>query len=179
MRTRTVVHGTTAVLMALLMGVVAQGSIARRLSLEELSGYASNIVVGQCVARECAWNADHSQIVTVARYQVAEDLKGSLADTVDVESLGGEVDGVGMYVPGMPSFDIGRHDVLFLQKRPNAPFEVVGLGQGQFRISFPAKTSAPVVDQTIEGIQLIGPGDGRLARQSYSQFVRLLRQMVR
>jgi hypothetical protein len=148
------------------------------MTLDQLVEHSTNIIVGRCAATESVWNSDRTQIVTVAHYDVAEDLQGELTGSVDVEALGGEVGEVGMYVPGMPSFSPGHDDVLFLAARSDGRFEVVGMAQGQFRISFPSASAAPVVDCPLEGLELQGSPDGRLERQNLSRFVRTIRDAV-
>jgi hypothetical protein len=156
-------------------GGIGSASVARRMTLEELVAGATNVVVGRCIGFESAWTDDRSRIVTTARYAVAQDLVGEAAGEVMVETLGGEVDGVGMYVAGMPTFETGRDEVLFLRARGDEPFAVVGMAQGQFRIGFPTATAAPIVERRFEGLELVGPDDSRLASQSLSRFLRTIR----
>ncbi len=174
---RVNVQAVTLLLACLAAVVPAGASVARRLTLEDLADHATNIVVGHCAGVESRWNDDHTQIVTVARYDVADDLKGELRGSVEVESLGGEVGDIGMYVPGMPAFVSGADEVLFLSPGKGT-FEVVGMAQGQFRISFPAASTSPIVRRPLSGLELLGADDARLSDGSLSSFIRVIRNVV-
>lgn len=163
------------ILVVITNGGIGSASIARRLGLEELVAASTNVVVGRCVGVESAWTADRSRIVTTARFAVAQDLVGDAAGEVLVETLGGEVGGMGMYVAGMATFEVGRDEVLFLTSRGGEPFAVVGMAQGQFRIQFPTSTAHPIVERRFEGLELVGADDTRLANQSLSHFLRMVR----
>lgn len=154
--------------------VPARAALARSLRLEELVSHSTNVVVGHCTSAEARWNDDHTQIVTVARYDVADDLKGDLRGSVDVVTLGGEVGDVGMYVSGMPTFSAGDDSVLFLTAG-DAGYEVVGMSQGKFKVAFATPSSSPVVVRPLGGLELVGDDDERLDVGSLSTFVRTVR----
>ncbi len=156
-----------------------QASAARSMTLEDLVDHSTNIVTGRCVATTTEWNADRTKIVTVARYAIAEDIKGDVVGEIEVETLGGEIGEIGMYVPGMPTFQTGSDDVLFLTNQRTGTFEIVGMSQGKFRISFETVSAPPIVERSLEGMQLVGPRDSRLERQRLSAFVRAVRLALR
>lgn len=156
-----------------------EASVARSMTLEDLVDHSTNIVTGRCLSTTTEWNADWTKIVTVARYAIAEDLKGDAAGEIEVETLGGEIGEIGMYVPGMPTFQTGSDDVLFLTNRGTGAFEIVGMSQGKFQISFDTVSAPPIVERSLEGMQLVGPRDPRLERQRLSAFVRAVRLAVR
>jgi hypothetical protein len=153
--------GITAVFLLLVLPLTTPASVARSLTPNDLVAHSAVILVGRCEESRSGWNASRTQIVTRARYTVAQTVKGSAAMEVTVESLGGIVDGVGMYVPGMPSFDPGADEVLFLVPSGSGRFRVAGMAQGKFRITM--TSSRTVVSRDLQGLELLGAPDRRLA----------------
>lgn len=176
---RTFVRPVALILFFLTALTPALASVARSLTLEELAERSTNVVVGHCAGLESMWSADGTRIVTVARFELAEDIKGGLVGQIEVEALGGEVGETGMYVPGTPTFEIGADEVLFVAGREDGRFEVVGMAQGQFRIAFTGPSMAPVVERRLEGLELLGSSDPRLRRGSLSDFVQAVREVVK
>jgi hypothetical protein len=167
-----------AAVLMLLVPAVCPASIARRMSLSELTGLSTVIAIGRCEEARSHWNPTHTQIVTRARYAVANTVKGTLPAEITVETLGGVVDGVGMYVPGVPSFHPGADEVLFLVRSGTGSYRVVGMAQGQFRISI--VDSRTIVSRELRGLELLGAPDRRLADgKALSSLMREVRSALR
>lgn len=147
-------------------------SVAKRLSLDRLVSASDVIVIGQCTALDSHYTADGQQIVTVATYSIAQTLKGAPTDRVSVVLLGGIVGDRGMMVEGGPRPDFGQNDLLFLTRTASNQLEVVGLGQGQFRIVFPEGAAYPRVARMTIGLELTGIADPRLEQTSLARLVR-------
>lgn len=125
---------------ALLLGGVllsgptsARASVVLALDLDDLVGQSDEIVVAEVLGQAASWSG--RRIVTDVRLRVEETLHGrsSVASTIVVRRLGGNVGDVGMRVEGEPSFSVGERVLLFL-RRTSAGLRVVGMSQGAMRL---------------------------------------------
>ena len=155
----------------------ALASVSRRVSLAELVDRSTSIVVATCSSVHSRWTPDRSQIETVALYNVVETLKGPSRQRLTVVTLGGVVDGVGMYVSGMPAFVQDRRELLFLTASDASSMKVVGMAQGQFHISPDAHGSA-LVTRSLNDTHLIGPKDQALETQQLDALSTMIRRRL-
>lgn len=155
----------------------AQASTSRRLTLVQLVGASSTIVVATCRSTVAQWTPDRTQIETVATYDVIETLKGSTVQSFTVVSLGGEVDGIGMHVSGMPAFERGRRELLFLTRSKSAAMKVVGMAQGQFEITIDS-TGASLIGRRTNGTALLGPVDPALNTRRLDSLTSSVRRQI-
>jgi hypothetical protein len=170
--------GLFSLLAALLAPGACPASVARRLTLSELVEVSTVIAIGRCEETRAQWNPARTQIVTRARYTVASAIKGSPSSEITVETLGGVADGVGMFVPGVPSFHAGADEILFLVRSGAGPYRVAGMAQGQFRISIAGART--IVSRDLRGLELLGAPDRRLADgQSLATLLREVRVELR
>jgi hypothetical protein len=169
----------SVVIVLALASVPARASVARRLALDELSLASDAIVVGRCQSVQSHWNDAHTQIVTEAVYTTLGVEKGQVGRQFSVVALGGVAGDIGMVIIGMPTFSVGREEVLFLSASPTGAWRCVGMSQGQFIVQTTAAGERRVVGRDLNGLELIGDGDTRLAPQSFSAFVRSIRRLVR
>ena len=104
------------------------------LELNELTAQADQIAVGTVISKR-AIRLEKS-IVTVSRIRIDEPVKGSasVGDIVEVRTLGGVVDGIGMKVEGEPSFAVGERTVFFVRQDIRASLRPVGMAQGVMHI---------------------------------------------
>ncbi len=133
---------TLAALLALAATVPAQATVVEALTLQQMCDDAHSVLHGTCASVRTEWTSDHAYVVTTYELRVTEWLKGGDgATTTYVTHLGGEKDGVGTGVSGMPRYAEGEEVVLFL----NQPHEAtgccmpLGLGQGAFHVKDSAK----------------------------------------
>jgi hypothetical protein len=89
---------------------------------------------------------------------VEEYLKGSGPSTVTIRTLGGQVGDQVMHVEGVPRFQPGRREALFLQSfAPEAnTFGVHEWEQGRFRIVQNPETGQDMVERSLSGTRLVG-----------------------
>lgn len=124
----------------LTMALVALGSThylattVERFSLDELSLRSQTIIQGVVRGSRSFWSPDRKLILTATTLEVTESLKGQTARTVEVTTVGGQVDDTVLHVSGMPSFTAGENVVVFME-RSGAFTTVFGLGQGKFTVS--------------------------------------------
>jgi hypothetical protein len=112
----------------------ALASVLQALSLEDLTRKADLIVVGVGGETQARHSADGRLIVTDVNVDVQDVLKGSVkkGDGVVVTVLGGNLDGLGLRVPGEASIPQGKPALLFLYRNGAAgnDLRVVGMAQG-------------------------------------------------
>jgi hypothetical protein len=106
------------------------------LTFDEVLAGADEVFIGQVVDQRSVWEESRSGrlIVTLVTFRIERTLKGAPRIQAMLEFVGGTIGEDTMRVAGVPRFQIGDRDVLFLSGvvRPVSP--VVGLMQGRFRI---------------------------------------------
>jgi hypothetical protein len=127
------------VLAAVWVGALAAISPARAttmvsMSMEQLTQASSDIVQARVVNQVCAWNATHTQIVTITSLAVSQSLKGNASSTIQVQQLGGTVDHVTQSIMGDVSFRPQSEYVLFLEAAGDSTYHVVGMSQGAYPV---------------------------------------------
>ena len=114
-----------------------------RLSIEELTNRADDVLIGEVTKIESRWSLDHKEINTFVTLHKPSHLKavgGDAADTIVIVP-GGTVDGMTSEAIGAPTFTVGEQVALFTitmaPARPQ-PIEatqwVLGLSQGKWNI---------------------------------------------
>lgn len=124
-------------LVALAVAVPAQATVVEALTLQQMCDQSHSAFHGTCASVRTEWTSDHAYVVTIYEFRVTEWLKGGDgAATTFVTHLGGEKDGVGTGVSGMPRYAEGEEVVLFLNQSHEATgcCMPLGLGQGAFHV---------------------------------------------
>lgn len=105
--------------------------------LDQLVARADTIFRGVATAKQAAWKGGGAQrhIVTRITFRVDETLKGAAQPEQTLEFFGGEIDGQGMGVAGMPTFAPGDEAFLFVEGNGAQICPLVGADQGGFRIT--------------------------------------------
>jgi len=113
-----------------------------RLSLEQLTQAATEVVRARVVRQESHWNEDHTRIATVTTLAVDQTLKGHPPATIEVEQPGGTVGNIHVRVAGTVLFRPQADYVIFLEPSAVTPsrFRVVGMAQGAYRVYRDATT---------------------------------------
>jgi hypothetical protein len=126
-------------------------------TFEELVDRANTIFVGETVSRRSQRleNRDGPLIVTLVTFNVVETLKGAPGLQMTLEFMGGTVDDVTLVVSGMPQFNVGDKDVVFVGNATNAVSPLVGFAHGRFRISKDDRTGRESV-RTYDGRNFAG-----------------------
>jgi hypothetical protein len=110
-----------------------QSATLERLSLPDMITKASAIVRGTVLDSYSAFSGP--VIYTHYHIQVTEQLKGSVAGTVDVAVPGGIAKGVLQNYAGAPEFSNGEDYVFFLWASKSGMNLILGLTQGLFSVS--------------------------------------------
>ena len=147
-----------------------QATTVKRLDFDGLVATAHTIVVGTVETSQTYWGPEKRLILTRHTIQVEETLKGARTSTVDVTTIGGTLDGITLYVAGMPGFVEREDTVVFLE----GPYwTLVGLGQGKFSID------GGIVSNDISNLEFIGNQTGTRLEMSLDLFRDEIRRRVR
>jgi len=99
-----------------------------------------------------------STIYTDTRFQVLETWKGASATEVVVSEPGGAVGVATQRYPGVPQFNPGDEQVLFLWTGPSGRTQVMCLTQGIFQVN--GSGAAATVRQERSSSVVLAPGGG-------------------
>ena len=143
-------------------------------TFEQLVDGAREIFVGRTVSRLSRWvdTRDGRAIVTVVTFRIEESLKGGLMTETSLEFLGGMVGDTRLVVAGVPEFNVGDHDVIFVGNR-QAVSPVTALGYGRFRV-VPDPTRMADEVRFFDGAPLVATSSVGRARQASLKAVQSL-----
>ena len=122
---------------------IAMATLMRTMELTELTASADQIVVGEVVAQESAWDSQHRTIYTTIEIGIQESWKGATPGDgrIRIRQLGGTVGDIEMTIHGMARFEPGERALLFLHQT-----QVVGWSQGKRRVHWDATASQWMAD---------------------------------
>ena len=107
-------------------------------------------------------------IKTFVTFAVLKSLKGNPGATITVPFLGGELDGQGLRVEGMPRFTVGQTEILFFSELTGARFSpLVGLMHGRYRVLTDAASARRYVARN-DGTPLESENDVQLPQSQSS-----------
>jgi hypothetical protein len=115
---------------------VAEATVARRMTLAQMSAQSDLILRGTVVDQTSFWSPDKRYVVTHTTVRIGNKLKGRApggADTVVVRQIGGEVDGVRMEIAGNARLSKTEEVVLFLKTDTRYGY-VQGMAQGKYTV---------------------------------------------
>jgi hypothetical protein len=144
----------------------AHAAVALLVSMDELVGASTYVVVAQAGERTSVWEdlPGGRRIVTYTRFKVERAVVGSPGSEVMVRTLGGVVGTVGQAVSGEAKIASGERSLLFLAKSGGA-LVVTGLAQGHFPIAVDAKGNERLKASPDAGTLLPRPGPVIAARE--------------
>lgn len=149
-----------------LAGTPALATSTKLLSLDHLIKQSSTVVAADVTAKEAVWRGRF--LKTKVMLKIADCIKGSCEqEEVEVETWGGERDGITMRVDGSTQFNVGEKVVVFLRplKGPgggdSGMLHTVGMAQGKF---VPAFGQQGMLTRDEAGMRMVGalaaPGGG-------------------
>jgi len=155
----------------LLPAAFAAAATVIELGERELVARAQAIVIGEVIGASSRYRGDY--IVTDFTVRLERTaLKGDLAggQIMTLTELGGEVDGLGMQVSGVPQYRIGERVAVFADARSDGSYRTLGLWQGKFRIAG-AEVVGELEAQSEElGSELTGDASVMLASDGAARF---------
>lgn len=118
------------------LGFVATATTVIPPTFDELVSRAQVIFEGEVTALQSQWIGQGSEhrIVTFVTFKVDDALKGNPGATYSIRMLGGTVAGQTMEVTDAPKFEVGDHDVLFVENNGSQFIPLVGIQHGRFRV---------------------------------------------
>ncbi|MBN2493149.1 MAG: hypothetical protein JXR96_01055 [Deltaproteobacteria bacterium] len=148
----------TSWLAVALLGSVALGSVAVRLSFEQLVQQSDRVVVARVQKCESAWGPEHRLIHTTCSFDVEQEVAGAGAKRFQIVQPGGAVGRLAQRTHGYPTFREGQAGLLLFLHRSEHGFRVVGLSQGVFFLHRDAGRQLAI--QRLEGLDFL-KDDGR------------------
>jgi hypothetical protein len=115
----------------------AQASVARALSLVDLSRQSERVLVGTALQASSRWESvgGRKRIVTYTRVRVDELVAGEAGDSeILVRTLGGKVGKIGQVVHGEALLLLNEAALLFIGYAPDGVIGVAGMSQGHYPI---------------------------------------------
>lgn len=149
-----------ALAVLLLLHAVASATVVLRTDVEDLTDLCHRAVLARVESQAVETEADSGRIWTTWRVRVEESWLGGLdgggaADRIVVSVPGGAAGGVTQDYEGGARLDVGGRSVLFLWKRPDGRYLVVGEAQGAFRVRRDDAAGIDVCENDIEGLALV------------------------
>lgn len=115
-----------------------EATVMLPMSIEDLSKESLAVVRARVLDQTARWGEGKKRIYTHTRLEVIDPIhrSASIPAVIEVRTLGGEVDGLGMKVSGEARFTPGEQVVVFLGADRDSPalYRVVGMSQGKFRV---------------------------------------------
>ncbi len=140
----------------------------------ELVAEAQLIVRARIDAVRAAW-VDTPQGRVIKTYVTAttlKPLKGSVPTTLTLQLLGGELDGHGLRVAGMPQFQPGQEEYLFVNGNGARFCPLVGMMHGRYRVLTDAATAREYVARD-DRLPLVSEHDVQLPQPATGPVLRL------
>jgi hypothetical protein len=137
----------------------AQATVAKGLSLTELTLASHAAAVGSAAERECRWEVVGGQkrIVTYTRLAVTRRVFGLEQNVteVTVRTLGGRIGDLGQIVHGEARLQRDKPALVFLRSVGDTGYRVTAMAQGHFPLAADA-TGVLRVQSRIRGARLLG-----------------------
>ena len=138
---------------SLLLAPRADATVALAATFDEKVEGAQAIVLGKVVRQETRFDDDKRLILTYTTFQVEKTLKGAAPAEVTVVTPGGRVGDVQQTTVGVPDFQQGQENVVFLKNTRRGP-TVLYFDQGAYdvvhergeRLVRPVATEAVQID---------------------------------
>jgi hypothetical protein len=106
-------------------------ALMAKMSVEDLTGEADVITIGEIKEVESRWNLWRTEVYTYSTVSVEKYIKGTGSETLTIITEGGTVDDSGVWVEDTPVFTKNEKVLVFL-KKTGPEFRVVGLVQGKY-----------------------------------------------
>lgn len=157
-------------------------SIIRVVPFDEKVANASAIVVGVCSRNEARWDATHHLILTYSTFTVENIFKGTPSPQITIVLPGGELDGIGQFSVGVPTFEVGHAYVLFVRDTRVGP-TILYFQQGVYAVTTDAATRERIVAPFLTAAVMIDTQRGMAVTpetmRSLREFERAIRESIR
>jgi hypothetical protein len=98
---------------------------------------ADSIFQGEVLSVRSDWTGlgENRHIATFVQFRVTRVFKGDAPNPQTLEIFGGTVDAQSMKVPGLPEFQVGKMELLFVRNNGKEFCPLVGVFHGRFRVA--------------------------------------------
>ena len=147
------------------LGFIANATTVIPPNFDDLVSRAEVIFDGEVTKVQSQWigeGAEH-RIVTFVTFKVDDALKGEPGTSYSMRMLGGTVDGQTMEVTDAPKFQVGDHDLLFVENNGRQFIPLVGIQHGRFRIQ-KDETVTTGEGQPLTDVNQLGGNEATLAK---------------
>ena len=129
----------------------AEAAIAAAATFDQKVDNAAAIIMGRCVKTESRFDPTGRWILTYSTFDVEKSIKGSTGQQVTLVVPGGEVNGIRQETIGVPTFQRGDENVLFLKNTSLGP-TVLYFDQGAYGVTNEGgeKMIAPVASNLVK-----------------------------
>ncbi len=136
-----------AAIVALLLAGVASATTIRRMTLDDVTEAASEIVVGTVRSTVCvAGGGERDLIFTDVEFDGLDVWKGGAPGAkITYRFAGGSLNGRTLIVPGMPGYEVGHRYVLFANAAEDWICPTVGWWQGRYELRRDEATGAELL----------------------------------
>ena len=116
-------------------------------TFEELTDRAELVFVGKVVSSRSEWRTVGTKrvIFTLVEFERQEVLKGQAGTSVTLQFLGGTVGDMTLEVAGVPKFNIGDREILFVEGNGVQFCPLVGVFHGKFGVRKDEMTGREIV----------------------------------
>src|SRR6202007_1174843 len=124
----------------------ARATLATAATFEQKVDKASSIILGKCVRQESKFDPSGRWIVTYSTFQIEKSMKGAALPEITVVTPGGQVGSLHQSSIGIPAFQQGAENVIFV-KNSNLGPTVLYFDQGAYDVKTDAngqRVVAPV-----------------------------------
>ncbi|HMJ05651.1 MAG TPA: hypothetical protein VK474_05290 [Chthoniobacterales bacterium] len=151
---------------------------------DHLVSRAQVIFEGEVTGVQSQWIGEGAQhrIVTFVAFKVDDALKGDLGATYTIRMLGGTVDGRTMQVTDAPKFQVGDHDLLFVENNGRQFIPLVGIQHGRIRIQKDQTGAEQLMtgeDQPLADVNQLGTEERAVAQNRRSLSLQDFKSTVR
>jgi hypothetical protein len=121
-------------LLALSLPGLAAGAVVIPLSRAELAARSDAVVRARVTSQATLRSPTTGRILTRSRLLVLQAYKGPARTEIELDQLGGTLNGATLAVPGDARLDRGEEVVVFLRCRPGEPCSLTGLALGKYAV---------------------------------------------
>jgi len=133
-KTEKFLHARFALLLLILLTVApVVSALMQKISVEDLTGEADVIVIGDIKEVESRWNFWRTEVHTYSTVSVEKYIKGTGSETLTIITEGGTAGDLSVWVEDTPVFTKNEKVLVFL-KKAGREFSVAGLVQGKYII---------------------------------------------
>lgn len=135
-------------------------------TFEEMVDRADLVLLGKVVNSRAEWRTvgTNRVIFTLTKFATEEVLKGRAGGEVTLQFLGGTVGDVTLEVAGVPKFNAGERELLFIQGNGTQFCPIVAVFHGKFSLRKDEKSGQEIVvmhnGRPLRDVREIGNGEG-------------------